>query len=624
MSESAQLLSTPDLSKLHNFDKPSYNKHPADGNSNSAEMSAATTADPQQPSAPVQAYAKLEGPDFCYYVRTLEVSLGRHPSSDHHEPVDIDLGDSKAVSRKHAKIHYNFLNQCFELQVFGKNGCLVDDEYYERGQSLILRHKMIVQIGDIEFSFLLPKAAIPVDSSASAQQPPQSEQPPPPNAQHYLPPIRDGYPQSYPLPPPPPSQGTSPHLPPPHGHPDAAAEANGGAAVPPPPSSISGFSVNAITPQRLNLYSVADSPSSSKQQPFQYRPLPPTYVSPQRQPGGGGEPPAPLSFGETSYSNGYDLPQQQEFKQSSPSYSSDSSPSLAAAPSSSTKGKGKGKQSSTTARRRKAPAREVPILPAIQKVRKGAKKGSKTAKESTTTASGDVSDSSQKNQQRGGSAETATEKDSRATAVGHNFEVYPKPAYSYASLIAQAINETEEKKVTLNGIYTYISSNYPYYKFTQNGWQNSIRHNLSLNKAFIRVQRADNEPGKGSYWAIADDYKGQFANGVYKRTRRTKAAMARDRATKRKEQEKKKEKTEAVDFVSGEKRKSPEDGDEDEKVDFRPSAKRSSVGVTSNTGDEEEDTAEYTSPSAASHQEDEDAELEGDGANDKPNTNGAS
>ncbi|KAJ1738275.1 hypothetical protein LPJ68_005685, partial [Coemansia sp. RSA 1086] len=51
--------------------------------------------------------------------------------------------------------------------------------------------------------------------------------------------------------------------------------------------------------------------------------------------------------------------------------------------------------------------------------------------------------------------------------------------------------------------------------------------------AFVRVQRASNEPGKGSYWAIDDAYKGQFANGVYKRTRRTKKAMELERAARK-------------------------------------------------------------------------------------------
>ncbi|KAF8930203.1 Forkhead box protein I1 [Haplosporangium bisporale] len=54
----------------------------------------------------------------------------------------------------------------------------------------------------------------------------------------------------------------------------------------------------------------------------------------------------------------------------------------------------------------------------------------------------------------------------------------------------------------------------------QNGWQNSIRHNLSLNKAFVKVPRSDSEPGKGAFWTIDQSCEGQFSNGVYKRSRR--------------------------------------------------------------------------------------------------------
>ncbi|KAH3823291.1 forkhead box protein J3-like isoform X2 [Dreissena polymorpha] len=77
-----------------------------------------------------------------------------------------------------------------------------------------------------------------------------------------------------------------------------------------------------------------------------------------------------------------------------------------------------------------------------------------------------------------------------------------KPPYSYANLITFAINSSSKKKMTLSEIYQWICDNFPYYKDAGNGWKNSIRHNLSLNKCFLKVARSKEDPGKGSYWAI--------------------------------------------------------------------------------------------------------------------------
>ncbi|KJR82297.1 forkhead transcription factor HCM1 [Sporothrix schenckii 1099-18] len=77
-----------------------------------------------------------------------------------------------------------------------------------------------------------------------------------------------------------------------------------------------------------------------------------------------------------------------------------------------------------------------------------------------------------------------------------------KPGHSYATLIGMAILRSAGRKLTLSQIYKWISDTYSFYNPQDAGWQNSIRHNLSLNKAFVKQERPKDDPGKGNYWAI--------------------------------------------------------------------------------------------------------------------------
>ena len=102
------------------------------------------------------AYARLDFQNFTFYVQTLHAIIGRRSENDTTHKVDVNLGPSKSISRRHAQIFYNFGTGRFELSIIGKNGAFVDDNFVERGKTVPLMNKTKIQIGQIPFQFVLP------------------------------------------------------------------------------------------------------------------------------------------------------------------------------------------------------------------------------------------------------------------------------------------------------------------------------------------------------------------------------------------------------------------------------------------------------------------------------------
>ncbi|GME82111.1 unnamed protein product [Ambrosiozyma monospora] len=288
----------------------------------------------------VQAYAKIAGRDWTFYVKILRVLIGRN--TDPHPPipgqppkedeVDIDLGPSKVVSRRHASISYNMNTQRWELFILGRNGLKIDGKRVTastRESPVVLTSGNVIDIGGTQMMFILPDAVPNIDPA----------------------------------------------------------------------------------------FTVGLSAVQSAKRPKTF-------------------------YGDMYENNG---------------------------------------------------GSQVKIL--------------SYAKDPTTNSLTTV-------EKEDGSEEDYSRDETKEV----------KPPFSYATMITQAILSNPQGVLSLSEIYEWISSHFAYYRHSKQGWQNSIRHNLSLNKAFEKVPRKPNEPGKGMKWQISESYRNDFLkkwqNGTLNKVKR--------------------------------------------------------------------------------------------------------
>ena len=88
-----------------------------------------------------------------------------------------------------------------------------------------------------------------------------------------------------------------------------------------------------------------------------------------------------------------------------------------------------------------------------------------------------------------------------------------KPKCSYISLIATAILSSPEKRLVLSDIYAFILENFTYFCTKGSNWRNTVRHNLSINRCFLKADLSPNR--RGHYWLIHPDYYDNFIKGNF-------------------------------------------------------------------------------------------------------------
>lgn len=130
----------------------------------------------------IQAYAKICGAHWTYYINTTTINVGRTPEPGARssigfraesspgvggdEPnVHIDLGPHKHVSRHHATLFFDSSDLKWHVRIEGRNGLRVNNMMLKRGQQRAIECGDILEIANTQMMFVTANEKAIIDDS---------------------------------------------------------------------------------------------------------------------------------------------------------------------------------------------------------------------------------------------------------------------------------------------------------------------------------------------------------------------------------------------------------------------------------------------------------------------------
>ena len=112
----------------------------------------------------INAFAKICGRDWTYYVFEPRITFGREPEdarqslgpggeAEEKFEVHIDLGPSKTVSRNHAQLYYESSDDRWHFQVLGRNGAKINDSVMRKGDDRAVQSGDVIGIASTQMLF---------------------------------------------------------------------------------------------------------------------------------------------------------------------------------------------------------------------------------------------------------------------------------------------------------------------------------------------------------------------------------------------------------------------------------------------------------------------------------------